>query len=72
MSNKTLANQFIDRGFDQTYIRGGAVHLVCSQCEALAINGMATHEQGCPNARHKCKGCNEQVAVNQHYCADCA
>jgi hypothetical protein len=21
----------------------------CSQCEALVINGIATHERGCPN-----------------------
>jgi len=23
----------------------------CSQCEALAVNGVATHETGCPNER---------------------
>lgn len=25
------------------------IHIKCSQCEALAINGVATHEHGCPN-----------------------
>ena len=24
-------------------------HVACSQCEALVINGVATHERGCPN-----------------------
>jgi len=71
MSNKTLANRLIDQGFDQTYIRSGHVRLACSQCEALTINGIATHEHSCPNARRECKGCNEQIAVNQRYCANC-
>jgi hypothetical protein len=53
-SNKTLANQLIDQGFDRTYIRSGVVHLNCSQCEALVINNTATHETRCPNV------CNEQ------------
>jgi len=25
------------------------IRVRCSQCEALVINGMATHEMGCPN-----------------------
>jgi hypothetical protein len=24
----------------------------CDQCQALAINGFASHEQGCPNRRY--------------------
>lgn len=44
----------------------------CSSCEALAINGHATHERGCPNDRHECEGCNELIPVRQKYCADCA
>lgn len=43
----------------------------CSQCEALAINGVPTHEQGCPNAVHECQGCNELISMRQRYCADC-
>lgn len=44
----------------------------CSQCEALAINGVATHEHGCPNAVHECLGCNELIPVRQRYCQECS
>ena len=45
-----------DRGFDGSYVDTDDdgdkyVRLKCSQCQALAINGIATHEQGCPNSR---------------------
>ena len=33
----------------------------CSQCEALVINGTPTHEHGCPNQVHECRGCNAVV-----------
>lgn len=46
--------------------------VACSQCEALAINGHACHETGCPNSRHECAGCNEIIPLRQKYCADCA
>lgn len=41
------------RGFDlTTYDRESGYYRVrCSQCQALVINGMATHETGCPNSR---------------------
>ncbi len=44
----------------------------CSQCDACAINGVACHETGCPNAVHECNGCNELVPMNQRYCQECA
>ena len=31
----------------------------CSQCEALVINGIATHERGCPNAPRR-DGCEDE------------
>jgi hypothetical protein len=43
----------------------------CSQCEALCINGVPTHEHGCPNAVHECRGCNELIPVRQIYCSNC-
>jgi hypothetical protein len=43
----------------------------CSQCDALAINGVPTHERGCPNAVHECHGCNTLIPMNQRYCEDC-
>lgn len=44
----------------------------CSQCEALAINGVPCHEARCPNATHECNGCNEIIPARQRYCQDCA
>lgn len=41
------------RGFDETYYNRsqGTYRVRCSQCQALVINGVATHESGCPNRR---------------------
>lgn len=49
----TKTQQFKRRGFDLTkYDRSsGYFRVRCSQCEVLVINGMATHEQGCPNIK---------------------
>lgn len=68
-------------GFDQSY-RAGFTRILgvptstyrpkCSQCEAVVINGVPTHESGCPNALHECRGCNELIPVNCRYCADCS
>ncbi len=60
------------RGFDRS-TRGSAysVQLGCSQCAALAINGIGCHETGCPNIVHECKGCNERVNRDGAYCVDC-
>ena len=43
----------LDLGFDlSTYSRSSKKHHVrCSQCQALVINNIPTHETGCPNAR---------------------
>lgn len=45
--------------------------LGCSACETLAINGVPTHERGCPHAKHECHGCNAIIPMNQRYCEDC-
>ena len=71
-SNKTLANSLLAQGFDGTWIQKGVVRVRCSQCESLVICGIPTHETGCPNARHECQGCNEQIAIQQRYCQNCA
>jgi hypothetical protein len=45
---------FFAKGFDLTKRVPGdrsMVNVKCSQCEALSINGVPTHERGCPNAR---------------------
>lgn len=46
--------------------------VACSQCEALAINGHACHEVGCPNWKHECAGCCTLLPRNQKYCEECA
>jgi len=61
------------RGFDQsrhipftkTY------HVGCSQCQALTINGVPTHETGCSNATRECAGCSPRIPASQRYCVDC-
>lgn len=48
-----LAQLLRQRGFDKSFVTnpgwGGGVTVRCSQCEALVVNGTATHEHGCPN-----------------------
>lgn len=46
-------------------------HVGCSQCQALAINGVACHETGCSNARHECRGCNALIPQRDRYCEEC-
>ena len=66
-------------GFDWSYrsrgqagqSEGAVIYAGCSQCEVLVINGVASHETGCPNAVHECKGCCDLVLMRQRYCADC-
>lgn len=75
MSKSTgLLSQLLARGFDESknipFTPGARVR--CSQCSALAINGYPSHETGCPNARHECRGCNALIPVRQRYCEDCA
>lgn len=38
-------------GFDKSERdpEDGGLHLGCSQCQAVAINGTPCHETGCPN-----------------------
>jgi len=48
-------NKLKELGFDQSkhipFTK--QYHVSCSQCEALCINGMPTHETGCPNQRRE-------------------
>lgn len=47
------------------------VHVQCSQCEALAINGHACHEYGCPNTTYACVECGDTVDHRGATCGDC-
>jgi hypothetical protein len=61
------------RGFDRAYHIPftKTYHVGCSQCAALAINGVACHETGCPRATRECKGCAAIVPARVEYCEDC-
>ena len=43
----------------------------CSCCQVLVINGTATHETGCRNAVHECRGCYNLIPMNHRYCEGC-
>lgn len=51
----------LDRGFDRSERSGRrGVHIGCSQCEALVICGIPTHEFSCPNGRrYECRECGQ-------------
>ena len=44
----------------------------CEQCDALVINGVPSHERGCPDAMHECKGCNALIPTGWRFCGDCS
>lgn len=64
---------YLAMGFDATeYDRRIRRYRVrCSQCQMMAINGIPTHEAGCPNAKHECKGCNTLIPARAKYCEEC-
>jgi hypothetical protein len=44
------------QGFDLSYREDEYIHVQCSQCEALVIQGTACHETGCPNKKEVKRG----------------
>jgi hypothetical protein len=52
-SKAQTAQRIRDQGFDQSRVSSdrNGVAVRCSQCEAMVINGVPCHEQGCPNAK---------------------
>jgi len=44
-------NSLVRLGFTPKHWTGNGYRVSCTQCQALCINGVATHEQGCPNAK---------------------
>ena len=62
-------------GFDSSYERDdepGQYKVRCSQCDALVIQGLPTHERGCPNRTHSCEECGELIPVRRRVCDSCA
>ena len=63
-----------ERGFDQSEAatEGDGFVVRCSQCEALVINGVPTHERGCPNQVGECEECGGIAPHGHKVCEDCA
>lgn len=59
-------------GFDRSavipFTKG--LRIGCSQCEALCINGVATHETGCPHQACYCQECGNPVTDGQTCCVE--
>lgn len=70
--------ELIELGFDQSSMSDDdsdylpRIHVKCSQCEALCINGVPTHEHGCPNTMHECLYCDTLISKGQRICESCA
>ena len=64
----TTLQSLRSRGFDLVYHVPFTkqYHVGCSQCEALAINGIACHETGCPNRPSACRECGQLYASAEH------
>ena len=59
-------------GFDLSEKHGKQIHVGCSQCQALVIQNVPVHEDGCFNNTRECRGCNALVSHYQDYCQDCS
>lgn len=42
----------------------------CSMCEAIVINGVPTHEHGCPNTPYHCRECGS-LHPSRQLAAEC-
>ena len=71
MSHVDMVEVLEANGFDESTVLDSGVWVKCSQCEAMVINGVATHEIGCPHVKHSCRGCWNMVPAGVHYCEDC-
>lgn len=68
---KTKFSQLKKLGFDLSKKTRTGVFVGCSQCSAMIINQIATHEKGCTRARKKCKGCDAIIPARDTFCSDC-
>lgn len=58
------------KGFDESYnVRFTSTYKVkCSCCSAMVINGIPTHERGCPNQLVECPECGSMVKKGEVCC----
>ncbi len=71
MNKRILKQRLIAQGFESTYITRNGVHPVCDNCQAIVIQGLATHETGCSNRKRECEGCSNLIPIHFRVCDDC-
>ena len=71
MTKRALKARLIALGFERTYITRSGVRPVCDSCQALVINGVATHETGCHKRMRECSECNALIPIHFRQCDDC-
>lgn len=72
---KMSLEQLKELGFDRSssaFGRDNLMVVVCSQCQAMVINGHPTHERGCPNQTHECEECGALIKRGLRLCESCA
>lgn len=72
--NDRILAQLLARGFDNSTADSPepGCTVCCSQCAAVAINGVACHESRCPNQRHECAECDTLISGRARLCESCA
>lgn len=72
MATKSVVLGLIARGFDlsRAVPFERAAHVECSRCQAVAVNGAACHEHGCPNKPGMCGECGQPCERGAGYCSE--
>lgn len=71
-NRKAILEALLEWGFDKSYIINRGVRVACSQCEAVAINGVGSHEHGCPNKKNECDECGAPIERRYRRCESCS
>ena len=54
MKKVSLLTNLKRKGFDESYkAKDGGYRVRCSRCEAVVLNGVPVHEQGCSNEKNR-------------------
>lgn len=70
MNTQDRLTELESLGFDRCRESGrDTIRIGCSQCDAVAINGTACHETGCPNQTRECRECGTQIPKGER--CDC-
>lgn len=63
----------VELGFDNSTAHPAreGYRVACSQCAAVVVNGVPSHERGCRNAVHECAGCDVLIPARERWCGYC-